>query len=409
MTNLPKAQSTQNKLSKSSNGQKKSSNLTDIYELIRLPKRTGFEYRFDSFRDEVMVSEPNKDSWRPLTNEDYAKARLQLEALGLNGVSKELVRDSIYLVAKENTFDSAIKWLDELVPNHDGLARVETFLIKYMGAEDTPYTRALSRYTWTALAGRVLLPGIKCDMVPVLVGQQGCGKSTGIQAMAPSLDLYTEISLTERDDDQSRKMRGHLIGEIAELKGIHSREVEAIKAFITRTEEKWVPKYQEFIVTYRRRMLLIGTTNESNFLSDVTGNRRWLPVVVKKIDVAAITEDHLQLWAEARDLFKISGLNFKEVEELAKAIHQDYMIIDPWADRIEEWLSSTTGKDITTNLILTECLGMSVEKIGRQQEMRAGQALISLGFIKKSKRIGKKTKNVYVLKALVDTADTSDG
>jgi predicted P-loop ATPase len=87
--------------------------------------------------------------------------------------------------------------------------------------DDTAYTRAVSRYLWTALAGRIVTPGVKADMVPILVGGQGVGKSTGVSAMCPSNEFFTEVSFHEKEDDLARRMRGRLVGEIGELRGLH--------------------------------------------------------------------------------------------------------------------------------------------------------------------------------------------
>ena len=393
---------------KPASGKKSAADLTAIHNHVRQPTSIKIELRLDTFKEEIMVSTYGKSEWRTFTDEDYSKIRLKLESLGLSSVTKELVKDAVRLVAQDNSFDSAIEWLTNQVPAWDGVNRIETFTIKYFGTEDTPYSRALGLYMWTSLAGRVLQPGIKADMVPILVGEQGTGKSTGIQAIAPAPEFFTELSLTDRDADQSRKMRGHLVGEIAELRGINSREVEAIKAFITRTHEEWVPKYREFTTTYARRIFFIGTTNESNFLSDDTGNRRWLPINVGTVSVEEIKKNCLQLWAEARNKFLESGIEFRAVEKLSKDEHSKYMIVDPWANSIQEWLSLNRIKEITTHSILKECLEFSDRNIDRKAEMRAGKALRYLGFEKKQKRINGQTKNIYFLKALESTVDTVD-
>lgn len=393
---------------KSVSTKKTTADLTAIHNHVRQPTSIKIELRLDTFKDELMVSTYGKSEWRTFTDEDYSKIRLKLESLGLSSVTKELVKDAVRLVAQDNSFDSAIEWLTNQVPAWDGVNRIETFTNKYFGTEDTPYSRALGLYMWTSLAGRVLQPGIKADMVPILVGEQGTGKSTGIEAIAPAPEFFTEISFTEKEADQSRKMRGHLVGEIAELRGINSREVEAIKAFITRTHERWVPKYREFIISYPRRIFFMGTTNESNFLSDDTGNRRWLPIKVGTVSVEEIKKNCLQLWAEARDTFLESGIEFRAVEKLSKDEHSEYMIVDPWANTIQEWLSLNRIEEITTHSILKECLEFLDRNIDRKSEMRAGKALRYLGFVKKQKRINGQTKNVFFLKALESTADTVD-
>lgn len=406
MEKLPSKKRPTGELSKNLKSTKnRQSNLTEIFQLVRSPEKMKIEIRLDTFKNEIMISPVGKSSWRRLTDNDYGRFRLRLESLGLS-VSKELVKDAINLAASENTFDTAIEWLTNEVPEHDKKPRISKFFTTYFGAEDTPYTDAVSIYLWTALAGRVLQPGIKADMVPILSGPQGAGKSTGIEAISPSPEFFTEISLHERDDNQARKMRGCLVGEIAELRGLNSREVEAIKAFITRTKEEWIPKYQEFPMTYQRRIVLIGTTNETNFLSDESGNRRWLPLRVDKINLQKLKEDRLQLWAEARDTFKQSGIQFREAEKLAKLIHSQFLIIDGWASAIQDWLSSNTLSELTTESILTTCLGFESKNITIPLQMRAGRVLRSLGFIKKQKRIGKSMKNIYVLEVLDE--DTED-
>ncbi|MCV5824559.1 virulence-associated E family protein, partial [Escherichia coli] len=87
-------------------------------------------------------------------------------------------------------------------------------------------------------------------------------------------------SFAEKDDDLARKMRGRLVAEIGELRGLNTKELESIKAFVTRTHENWIPKYREFATQFPRRLVFVGTTNEDEFLADKTGNRRWLPVEV---------------------------------------------------------------------------------------------------------------------------------
>jgi len=269
------------------------------------------------------------------------------------------------------------------------VARVDNFLVDYFGAEPSEYTTAVSRYLWTAMAGRVMAPGIKADMVPILVGRQGAGKSSGVAAMSPAPDFFAEVSFHEREDDLARKMRGRLVAEIGELRGLHTRELEHIKAFITRTHENWIPKYREFAVTFPRRLVFIGTTNQEEFLADETGNRRWLPVKVDGADVEAIERDRLQLWAEARGLFEANGIAFREAERLAKDVHDDHMIKDSWADVVNNWLDETDilsgeinreKKILSAMEVLIDALNFDKKQIGRREELRIAKVLQGLGY-----------------------------
>lgn len=356
---------------------------------LRASSFCGIEIRFDQFRDEIMFAAEGSSDWQQFTDADYSRLRIRLEKQGFKPIGREMIRDVVLLVADENPFDSAIEWLSGLQWN--GVARVDSFLVDYFGAEPSEYVTSVSRYLWTAMAGRVMAPGIKADMVPILVGRQGAGKSSGVAAMSPAPDFFAEVSFHEREDDLARKMRGRLVAEIGELRGLHTRELEHIKAFITRTHENWIPKYREFAVTFPRRLVFIGTTNQEEFLADETGNRRWLPVKVDGADVEAIERDRLQLWAEARGLFEANGIAFREAERLAKDVHEHHMIKDSWAEVVSNWLDETdilTGeinrekKLITSMEVLIDALNFDKKNISRREELRIAKVLQGLGLEK---------------------------
>jgi len=374
-----------------------------IEALRRLPSSTGMSIGLDEFRDETMLRRPGSSLWTPFSDADYTRLRVMLSLSGFPEIPKEMMRDAAHLVADEHRFDSARDWLAPLV--WDGTPRVSQFLERYCAAEASDYVRAVSEYMWTAMAGRVESPGIKTDMVPILVGAQGCGKSTAVAALVPYPEWFCEISFHERDEDTARKMRGRLVAEIGELRGLHTRERESIKAFITRTHEKWIPKYKEFATEYPRRLLFIGTTNQDEFLSDDTGNRRWLPVRVGTIDVEAIRKDRLQLWAEARDLFRKQGVLYAKAEKLAGAVHVDHAIEDPWQPIIAQWLDQPEGgfgepprcrRHVRIDDVLCKALRLEPRDIGRLQRARCAAILRAEGYERRKVREGDKTFYAFV-------------
>ena len=190
----------------------------------------------DEFKDTTMVAWAAEHEWRPLRDTDYTRLRGVLERRGFKNPGRELVRDAVMQIAEDNRFDSAIQWAEGLT--WDGVPRVAGFLTKYMSAPGGGYAQSVSCYMWTAMAARCLVPGAKCDMVPVLVGGQGTGKSTGVMAMSPEPDSYVEVNLEHRDDNLARSLRGKLVGELGELRGLATKDAEAIKAWITRTHEE---------------------------------------------------------------------------------------------------------------------------------------------------------------------------
>lgn len=378
----------------------------NLVKALRRPDVCGVRIGLDRFRDEIMLAAPGTDQWRAFGDADYVWLRAHLEGPKPNfgPISKELARDVVLAVAAEQEFDSAVMWLESL-PD-DGGNRCETFLIDYFGAEDTPYVRAVSLYLWTAMAGRVMQPGCKADMVPILVGDQGLGKSTAISAMVPSVDFFTEVSFAEKDDDLSRKMRGKLIAEIGELRGLHTKELEAIKAFITRTHEQWIPKYREFSTLFPRRLVFVGSTNKDQFLADETGNRRWLPVRVAQVAVDKVRAVAPLCWAEARRLFQAGGVQWANAERLGKLVHEEYTFRDAWEEPVKKWLTEPlfgdesgvgTGRGgVTTTEVLVGAVGYDAKHIGRREEMRMGVVLRNLGYFRKKARVEGGLAWVYV-------------
>ena len=152
-----------------------------------------------------MVAYNCAGAWRQLKDTDYTQIRMQLEGRGFKAPGRELVRDAVLKVAEDNEFDSAIQWGESL--KWDGVPRVDGFMARYFRTEDSGYAQAVSRYLWTALAGRMLTPGEEVHMVVVLVGAQGSGKSRGVRALAPEPDAYVDINLEHRDENQARLMR----------------------------------------------------------------------------------------------------------------------------------------------------------------------------------------------------------
>lgn len=345
----------------------------------------GIEFSYDDFSAAIVLTIDGAGKIQ-LSDQHYTEARIRLERIGLNKVSKELVRDAIFYVAMQNHFDSAQDWINGLP--WDGVKRVNEFFHKYFGAEPCAYTSAVSRYLWTALAGRVISPGCKADMVPVLVGEQGIRKSSGVKAIAPYPSCFAEISLNERDDDLSRMMRGVLVAELGELRGLKGKDQESIKQFLTRSHEKWIPKYQESETTMPRRLVFIGTTNEDEFLSDSTGNRRWLPINVNSVDVDAIEKDRDQLWAEGASLFKSGGVDYQMAELLAIEQHKDFEIQDPWKSDVINWINIKRPRDgsefqIQISDILDDQFHMTLSKKTNWEATRVARILKQLGYIKK--------------------------
>lgn len=372
-----------------------------VRALVR-PDLSGSQLRYDTFRGEMMTARADTEEWRPFKDTDYTELCLKLERLGFKNIGKELIRDCVAYVADNQRFDSGRHWLESL--SWDGVARVQGFLARYFGGADTAYTRAVGAYLWTALAGRVMEPAVKCDMVPVLVGAQGMRKSSAVAAIVPADEFFTTIDLGRKDDELARLMRGKLVVELDELKGLSTREAEHIKAFITRRHEEWTPKYLEMNTRYPRRCVFVGTSNKDDFLADETGNRRWLPLRCGMCDPDGIAKDREQLWAEARELFLASGVLHAEAECLAAKEHEQFMDYDEWLPVVMDWLRSPSpfgGETpasrpyLTAREVLKDALGISDTQQTPQHQRRIKKILLQLEYTYSNKRVGGARMRVY--------------
>ena len=368
------------------------------------------ELRFDTFTQQIMIKRPDNDHWRPLEDTDYMQLALELEN-GANGflfkpISKELIRDVTHYVAHQTSYDSAQDWLRQI--EWDGQQRVNRFLTAHFGTEENDYHEAISRYIWTALAGRVLNPGSKVDMVPIAVGAQGLGKSSVVAAIAPDPDSFSELDLGMRDSDFARLIRGKLVVELGELKGLRVKEVAQIKQMITRRFEEWIPKYQENKTRYPRRCLFIGTTNETEFLTDDTGNRRWLPFHVGQCSPELTIKDRDQLWAEGRELYLEDGILYHAAEELSVVEHDSFFLEDPWTAQIAWWLTmklrshntkreSRQALQLHASEILIDALELSPKEHNAHAHTRLKRVMRSLGITQQPRRVNGQSKRLYLI------------
>ncbi len=206
-------------------------------------------------------------------------------------------------VTNERRFNPLREYVLSL-PEWDGVARVDTLFIDYLGAEDNAYTRAVTRKSLIGAVNRVLEPGCKFDTVLVLDGKPGIGKSTILQKLGGQW-FSDSLSLADtRDKTAAEKLQGCWIMEIGEMQGTRKADVDILKGFLSRQIDEYRPAYARVVERHPRTCVIFGTTNTTTgFLRDITGNRRFWPVPVDgsgKRSVWSMTEDERsQIWAEA--------------------------------------------------------------------------------------------------------------
>ena len=219
----------------------------------------------------------------------------------------------------------------------DGTPRLDTLLIDYLGAEDTPLNRQFTRKTFVAAVARLFNAGCKVDTVLTLIGKQGGGKSTFVRKMAMGFVNDHFRFVTNADPKtNAEQLRKIWIAEIGELQGFRKAEANDIKAFITSNDDFYRDPYNHIPRSHPRKSIFIATTNEANFLKDDTGDRRWWPVSVfvndptkrlrrdpENADAPYLNDDEvLQIWAEAYKYYQDGETWYltPEMEEQAKAM-----------------------------------------------------------------------------------------
>ncbi|AMC93701.1 hypothetical protein AOC36_06805 [Erysipelothrix larvae] len=216
-------------------------------------------------------------------------------------------KDAILAVAAERSYHPIKEYLDHL-PEWDGTDRVETLLIDYFNATDNSYTRAVTRKMMVAAVTRIVHPGTKFDSVLILNGPQGIGKSTFFAKLAG--DWFSDsLTLTDMKDKAGpEKLQGYWILELGELAGMRKTDVEVVKSFISRSDDKYRASYGVNVESHPRQCIIVGSTNaESGFLRDITGNRRFWPVRIsgdgKRRAWQMSVYDVEQIWAETLVLY----------------------------------------------------------------------------------------------------------
>ena len=273
--------------------------------------------------------------------------------------------DALRILFRQREYNPIVDLIETL--DWDGQNRIEQFLTKWMGAEDTDYIHEVSRLIFAGGINRLYNPGCKFDDVPVLVGtKQGEGKSTLIRWLAMNEQWFSEVKKVD-GADSIEQLFGAWICEIPELSAFKKADdVESIKAFVTRTKDKYRKPYDKAPVEYPRRCVFIGTTNSRQFLSDKTGNRRFYPVICQSSGYDLFDHEKEcrayieQCWAEAKVRFKQGNMPPFAKYELLKEYQQkqEEAMEDDWrVGKIESYLESLgTGERVCAVQIYTECL-----------------------------------------------------
>lgn len=211
------------------------------------------------------------------------------------------ILDAFSLSCHKHSYNAVKDYLTSL-PEWDGVPRLDTLFIDYLGAADNAYTRAAARKSLTAAIARVMTPGVKYDTMPILAGPQGIGKSTLLRLLGGR--WFSDSLSTFEGKEACEMLQGVWINEVGELNGLNRAETNAVKQFLSKVEDIFREPYGRRTGVYPRRCVFFGTTNEAEFLKDKTGNRRFWPIdcginAPTKNVFMDLPSEVAQIWAEA--------------------------------------------------------------------------------------------------------------
>jgi hypothetical protein len=297
-------------------------------------------------------------------------------------------RDAAVQLCLENSFNPVVDYLARLT--WDGRERIGRWVVTYLGVPETPLTCAIGRLMLVAAVRRARRPGVKFDQIIVLEGPEGTGKSSALRILAGDDNFSDQAVLGVSDKEQQEAIMGVWIHEIAELAGMRRTEVERIKAFASRTEDRARPAYGRFRVDMRRRGIFVATTNADAYLKSDTGDRRFWPLATTTIDLEGIKRDRDQLWAEAAtceargDSLVLDRKLWSEAREAQRARQE----VDPWYDTIRAHITTKNVEDTSITEILEGIMRMQTREYGQIEQNRAARVMQHLGFERYRKRDG---------------------
>ena len=262
--------------------------------------------------------------------------------------SKERVLDALINVHRENSYNSVTRYLSAL--NWDGVERLDTLFIDYLGAEDSEYVRAVTRKQLCAAVKRAYEPGCKYDTVLVLSGPQGVGKSYIISRLGQ--EWFSDTIPAIKGKDAYEALDGKWILELGELNATRKSEIEAVRLFITSTSDNYRKAYARITTDNPRQCVLFGTANDDDYLRDYAGNRRFWPVDVmlheKRLNMFEMTQETIdQIWAEAVYRYHQGESLILEGDLKAQAdkIQKAHEYVSPYKGQVLEYLDTPITED----------------------------------------------------------------
>ena len=306
------------------------------------------KFSFDEFSQreqiasKVIWDKPDRFYPRNIIDADEPQIRLYMER-AYELTHKGNIEAALTICVRDNSFDPVKEFIGSV--EWDSVQRAQDLFIKCLGAADTPYTRTVTELFLVGAVARVFNPGVKFDYVPVLVGEQGIGKSTILARLGGK--WFSDSVSTIDGREAVEQLQGAWIVELGELGSLRRADVDKAKHFFSKTTDRFRVAYGKRVEDFPRRCVFIGTTNEVDFLRDVTGNRRFLPIQCNAARIETSVFDYMtpetvaQIWAEALRLYKAGYSLYldRDTEKEAQRIQDGHLETDDRSGLVAEYLA----------------------------------------------------------------------
>lgn len=295
---------------------------------------------------------------------------LQRSTWGLS-IGRDTICTAVEVVARRNTIHPVRDWLRGL--RWDGVERLDTWGVRYLGCEDSAHVRRVCRWWLMSAAARAIEPGCQVDYTLVLEGDQGEGKTAALRVLGGK--WFTELDGDLQGKDPVDRIHGVWIAELSELSAMNRTEEAALKGFLTRRNDRVRLAYARRAVTLARGCVFAATVNPDGggYLKDPTGNRRYWPVTVGVVDVAALAADREQLLAEA--LHEVDGGRpwwpDRSYRDELREVVAERETVDPWQPIVEQYLKRWAGSEVDVTALLTDAIGIPKHMLRQSEKTRA--------------------------------------
>lgn len=348
-------------------------NLDTAYKIVNAV--FGDKIHLDEFRNKTYIC------GRPITDKDYIDIQQLIQDRScVRNMSKVSVIDAVAKIAGDNKRNEPVEYFTGL--EWDGTPRVERYMHSVYGCRDTEYTRAVSRNFFIMMMARTFDPGCWVDNMVVLEGSQGLGKSKSLELLAVWFKSVS-VQVGHNAVEFLKNISGAILIEIPELAAFSRADANHMKSLITTSVDEYRKSYAREPGSYPRRCVFVGTTNDSDYIKDDTGGRRFWPIPVQKqIDFDYIREHRDQLFAEAYVMYK-RGDTWHEVPDEAEGIQGDRYQADPWESHISGFLRGISFNDVVPmSKLMDKALEIPRERQHKGVAVRIARIMRRIGYEK---------------------------